>query len=361
MKRILLMLLVVMLFCFSLASCSSFDAVGESKELLAEFITAYNEEDAQAEMSFIHDALTEEIGGAENMEIILTARRAILGKITGYEVTNTSFETANKMTEVVLTVSMDYENSPGVEDTYTFLTIDDGLYITGFNLKKEANIDKIITDYYSDYADPEARRALYIPCAETLIDDETFELASKKVEVLAGNFVNFEILSTEYAVLSVGDTDAVCYKILKLRLSYDNMTFVSDIQFSREGDILGINYENMLPETIENFRAAYVDALSASDRDTLLSLYNENFFGVLSEQTQDSWWNTFYQPLLGSYGALQDYEVVEWDWDTVDVAGTQTNCFIIYTQSVYDDAVMQEKIIVSANDGTILGHYLQEA
>ncbi len=361
MKRTLLLLIMVMLFCLSLASCSSFDAIGESKALLAEFITAYNDEDPTAEMSFIHSSLTQELGGAENTEIILTARRAILGKITGYEVTNTSFETADKMTEVVLTVSMDYENSPDAEDTYTFLTIDDGLYITGFNLKKEANIDKIITDYYTGYADPDARRALYIPYAQALIDTETFDLASKKIEMLAGAFVDFEILSTEYAVMDVGDSNAVCHKILKLRLNYDAMTFISDIQFSTEDGVLGINYEDMLPETIEVFRADYVDALNAADREALMNLYNENFFGVLSDQTQDSWWQSIYEPLLNDYGASQEYEVVEWDWDTVDVVGTQTNCFIIYSQSEYDEAVIQEKIIISAVDGTILGHYLQEA
>ena len=359
MKRALLMIAAIILS-LTCSGCSSIDAVGQSQELLSEYVAQYNANNIQGDMALIHSSLVEELGGAENLEIILTARRSILGEITDYEITNTSFETVNKMTEVVLTLSVDYENAPDAEDTYTFLTIDDGLYISGVNLEKEPLEADMITSYYTNYADPAARKQLYIPYGESLIDDEYFELASEKVEALAGGFVNYEIISKEYAVIPSSECDAVCYLIYKLKLNFENMSFVSDMQISEENGVFGINYEYMLPEQISNFCDTYREAISMMDQDTLLSLYNADFFGVFTEYSQEGWWDAFYM-LLSDYGVIQDFELVEWDWDTVDISGVQTDCFILYTQSEHDSASIQEKIIISAEDGLVVGHYAQEA
>ena len=359
MKRVLLLMAAIIL-CLFFSGCNSIDAVGQSQELLSEYIAQYNANEIEADMDFLHSSLVEELGGDENTEIILTARRAILGEITDYEITNTSFETVNKMTEVVLTLSVDYENAPDAEDTYTLLTIDDGLYISGINLDKEPIEDEMITAYYTDYADPQARKQLYIPYAESLIDEEYFDLASKKVEVLAGEFKSYDILSKEYAVIPSGESDAVCYLIYELKLNYENMSFISDFQISEENGVFGINYEYMLPEQISDFCDTYHEAISVMDQDALLNFYHPDFFGVFTEYTPDGWWDAFFT-LLIECGAMNDFELVEWDWDTVDISGVQTNCFILYTQSEYELAVIQEQIIISAEDGAIVGHYAQEA
>ena len=359
MKRILI-ITSIFFFCFLFSSCSSFDTVSESKEVLGEFIQEYNDDDTQGQMDFFHSTLIEDLGGTENTEIILAARRALLGEVTSYEVTNTSFETVNQTTEVTLTLSVNYESAAGAEDTYTLLTVDDGLYITGINFEKEAVLDKFITDYYSGYANPETRRNLFIPYGKSLLDTESFELASKKVASLAGDFVDYEVISKEYALIPIDGSDAVCYAIMTLKLNYENMSFISEFQLSEENGVSGISYENMLPETIEEFRTAYANALESVDRDALLSLYNDNFFGILSDYSEDDWWNTLFAPIFANDNTLQNYEIVEWDWDTADVSGTPVNCFIIYAQSTYNNAVIQEKIVISTDDGSILGHYLQE-
>ena len=360
MKRIVLFLTAV-LICLSFSGCSSIDAVGEAQELMDTFVEKYNAQDVQGELGCFHDSLVDDLGGADSTETILTSRRAILGEIKEYEITNTSFETVNKTTEVVLTLSVDYENSSDAEDTYTFLTIDNGLYITGIDLAGEANVEEIMTDYFTDYADVEARKARFIPYAKGLLG-EAFELDSQKIEGLAGDFVDYEILSKRYVTIeNQENSEVVCYMILSLKVIYEQMTYISDFQLGSEAGEIGINYETMLPETIVDFEDAYSEALSGKDRETLLGLYDPDFFGVLTEHTQDSWWEFLYAPMLNDYGALLDYELVEWDWDSVDLSGEQINCFIVYSQSEYDGAVIQEKIIISEDNGKILGHYVQQA
>ena len=360
MKR-LLFLLAAALICFSFSGCSSIDAVGDAQQVLSEYVDEYNANNVQEEINCFHGSLIEALGGDESTATILASRRAILGEITGYEITNTAFETINKTTEVVLTLSVDYENFPGAEDTYTFLTVDKSLYITGLELEDEANVDAIITGYYSDYADSEARKAYYIPYAAGLIGD-AFELDSRKIEALAGGFAGYDVLSKNYVVIQNEEaSDVVCYMIMSLEVSYENMTFISDFQLGGEGGKIGINYEVMLPETISDFKSVYEKALTEKAKETLLSLYSPAFFGGLSEYSRDGWWDFLYAPMLSDYGILKSYEVVEWDWDTVELSGEQTDCFIIYSQAEYESMVIQEKIIVSADNGEILGHYVQQA
>ena len=354
---------VVAALCASLlCGCGAVQASKDAQAMLGQYYTAFTDGDGKAVLSTMHDSLVEDLGGEEAAQTRLMARRALLGEVEDYNVTNTSVSTKDGDSEVVLTVDTEYSVGGTMEETYTFLTVDDGLLMTGINLPREAGVDEVAAAAFAALGDTEAMSALYIPLLNGSELEQDLSSLSERLLKACGEYTAYTLENEQFYSRSLGDSEATFVYAGYYTVTCSEMDALCMLQMSVENGKLGLNNIEITPAPAYRLCEAYYDAMEQKDVQTAAGLYAQMFYDETSGG-RSAWIDEVLTPLCGTYGAFVSYDIDEWDVQETQLPdGTVTNAIWLHVYSEYEDLSLEEYFLVgdSGSGYEILAHQLEK-
>lgn len=363
MKRNLLLLMLFSLIVaasIGLSGCGTKQAVSDAKIGIDDYYTAFEAKDIDALMACMHQSLIDDLGGNEATQQRLLARMYLLGEPVNYKITNTGFETQNTTTEVNLTVEVLYKNSETMTEAFTFLTVDEGCYITGIDFPKEEIIEEVISKYLAAYGNVEEMAALSNPYALSIQGMNEALAASQKLTSVSGAYVDSEILNRDFRFVPFGEGAANNLFIGKVKANFENLSAIGEIQLSEQDGMIGVNYANFFPEDGVVLFEKYYNKMKAGDIEGVTQLYAPFFYDFI-EGGKDAWVQEVLNE-LASNGDYQSYELTNWSYETVKMPdGTPLDVLAVDALITCTIANIEENFVFNIGDGSgaIVGHYYE--
>ena len=354
---------VAALFASLLCGCGAVQAGKDAQAVLDQYYTAFTDGDGKAVLSTMHDSLVEDLGGEDVAQTRLMARLALLGEVEDYSVTNTSVSTKNGVSEVTLSVDTEYSVGGAMEETYTFLTADDGLLMTGIDLPRETGVDDVAGAFFAALGDTEAMSALYIPMLNGSELEQNLSSLSERILKACGEYTGYTLENEQFYSRSLGDSEATFVYAGYYTVTCSEMDAICLLQMSVEDGKLGLNNIEITPAPAYRLCEAYYDAMEQKDVQTAADLYAQMFYDETSGG-RSAWVDEVLAPVCGEYGAFVSYDIDEWDVQETQLPdGTVANAIWLHVYSEYEDLSLEECFLVggSGSGYEILAHQLKKA
>ena len=286
----------------------------------------------------------------------------MLGEVKEYNIKNSSFESSNGVAEITLTVDTDYSLGASMEEVYTFLTIDDGVYMTGIDLPKEEVTDDVASAFFSALGDPESMLALYIPMVKDADVEENLNTLCERLANAGGEYVGYTLDDQQFCYRNLGESDAVFVYAGTYTLEYSGMDAVCVLQMSVEDEQLGLNNVEITPSVVLELCEGYYAAMSQKDVEHAADFYSQVFFDQTSGG-RSAWTEIFLSPIFSNYGAFLSYDIAEWDVRRTELpSGEYVDTISVRVYSDYEDMSLEELILLNCDENgcEILAHQVNE-